>query len=44
MAEILAVSVETIRGHVRGALSSLGARTLPEALQVIDQLRTGTLR
>jgi DNA-binding NarL/FixJ family response regulator len=41
MATLLEVSVETIRGHVRAACSSLGARTLPDAVEAAARLRTG---
>jgi two-component system, NarL family, response regulator LiaR len=41
MAKLLDVSVETIRGHVRSAVSHLGAETLPDALRAADRLRTG---
>jgi DNA-binding NarL/FixJ family response regulator len=41
MAERLSVSPDTVRGHVRMVLRSLGARTPAEAVKVAHRLRAG---
>jgi DNA-binding CsgD family transcriptional regulator len=41
IADILQVSLDTVRGHTRQLMRGLGARTTSEAVEVARRLRTG---